>query len=95
MIYQVNISTGKHRKLFEASGSTIAAKLISDKLYVTTKRDSSWDIVLFDLGTKKTSDIASSSFDEMKADLHLAHNLIAYSVKRADGIFKVILKSIN
>ena len=95
IIYQVDIRSGKHRQLFESDGSSIVGKLVDGKLYVTAKRHSSWDIVKVDLHSKLVSDVAVSSFDEMKADLSPHHNLMAYSVKQADGIFKIVIKDLN
>lgn len=95
IIYQLDIRSGKHQQLYESDRSSIAGKLIDGKLYVTAKGQSSWDIVKYDIHSKLISDVAVSSLDEMKADLSPLHNLMVYSVKQADGVFRVVIKDLN
>lgn len=94
-IYQLDVSSGKSVKLFEAEGSSISGKLIHNKLYVTTKRELSWDIIEFDLTTKKSVDLVATPADEMKADIDLKRNRLVYSKINAEGIAKIEIQTLN
>ena len=95
IIYQLNVKTGQSKKLFEAKGSSISAELHHDKLFVTTKRASSWDIIEFDLKTKKIVDLAATSVDEMKPNIDLLTNKMVYSKKDSAGIARLHITSIK
>lgn len=94
-IFQVALANGQIAKLYEGKGSTIAAERYKDKLYITTKRDSGWDIIEHNITTEKTRDLAASKTDEMKANIDVVRNRMTYSKTDSDGIPRVVIEDIK
>jgi TolB protein len=94
-IYQLNVASGHSEKLYEGTGSSIAAELRHNKLYVTTKPAQGWDIIAVDLISKKITNLAVTPADEMKANIDLKRKRMVYSKTDSAGIPKLEIQSLK
>jgi len=94
-IYIVDTDTKQVSALYSGHGSTIAAKLIKDDLFVSNNRRGNWDLLKINLKTGSETSLAASEFDEMKADINLNHHLYAYSAQDKFGVFRLVFSPLK